>query len=310
MSDVKYDIQYAKDIINYGSCGMFRRVYPFTNENLVSCFSNFDFKDKDCLTVLASSDQALDMFLKGAKSVSTFDINCLTKYYFYLKKAFLSSELGYEDFIDFFSLWKDGTFLRSTFDKISKYLSGDNYIFWSTLFDECDSLKLRYELFLDGEANYNILSKTVNYLNAENFKLIKGMAKDIDIDFYNCDILDLSNFINRNYDIMYFSNIMQYIDKMYKDFCLSPKTNQLHKLKKFKSVIMELSKNLNDCGNMLISYIYDPCIIFDHIPLFNSSVRNAVFDKKTFDYIPFKSEEGLINNCDQYDAVLTYRKKS
>ena len=315
MSKVENDIQLAKDIINNRpSKDGFKKIYPFTNENLVSCFNKFDFKDKDCLTVLASSDQALDMFLKGAKSVSAFDINCLTKYYFYLKKAFLSSELGYEDFISFFSTWKRFTdeeklFSYRIFDKISKYLNGDNYTFWSKLFDEYDSHKLRYKLFFLEEHHYEKLSKTVNYLNIEKFNLIKDMANEIDINFYNCDILNLPDTIDKNYDIMYFSNIMQYIDYMYKDFSVSTDTNQLYKLKEFKKLIMKLSENLNDYGNMLISYIYSPNIIFENISLFNNKIRNAVFDKKTFDYIPFKSEEGLIYDSDRYDAVLTYRKK-
>lgn len=108
MENIEEDITNAKRIIKgeyeYTVNNLFTkhsRIYPFTNENLNGCFDNFDFNNRNCLTVLGSSDQALDMCLRGACEITTFDINILTKYLFYLKKAAILSGLTKEEYIKF-----------------------------------------------------------------------------------------------------------------------------------------------------------------------------------------------------------------
>ena len=61
-------------------------IYKGTNENLKDIFSKYDVKDKDVLTVLASSDQALACYYCGAKTIDAFDRSYLTLYYYYLRK--------------------------------------------------------------------------------------------------------------------------------------------------------------------------------------------------------------------------------
>ena len=61
-------------------------IYKGTNEDLTSLFNEYDVKDKDVLTVLASSDQALSCYYKGAKTIDTFDRSYVTLYYYYLRK--------------------------------------------------------------------------------------------------------------------------------------------------------------------------------------------------------------------------------
>lgn len=64
----------------------YSRIYSKSNENLVEQYKLADFKDKDVLTVLASSDQLLSAYYYGANLVDTFDINRLTIYYYYLRR--------------------------------------------------------------------------------------------------------------------------------------------------------------------------------------------------------------------------------
>lgn len=61
-------------------------IYTRTNENLNLLLKDIEVKNKKVLTVLASSDQLFYFLLKNAKEVETFDINVLTKYFFYLRK--------------------------------------------------------------------------------------------------------------------------------------------------------------------------------------------------------------------------------
>ena len=64
----------------------FKRIYTTSNEQLDAVFRGFDLKDKDILSVLGSSDHVFSEYYLGAKSVTAFDVNELTKYYYYLRK--------------------------------------------------------------------------------------------------------------------------------------------------------------------------------------------------------------------------------
>lgn len=96
------NIYLAKSIIDGYRNHQFKRIYPFATENVAGCFSGYDFKDKDCLTVLGSSVQALYMYLMGAKKVTTFDINPLTIYYLHFQKAFFLSKMKFKDYKNMF----------------------------------------------------------------------------------------------------------------------------------------------------------------------------------------------------------------
>ena len=60
-------------------------VYPYSNENLDKLFSCVDVCGKDVLTVASSGDHAFYSYNNGANRVDLFDINILTKYYYYLR---------------------------------------------------------------------------------------------------------------------------------------------------------------------------------------------------------------------------------
>ena len=86
LKNAKYLIENHKFYRNHGD--MFEMIYPFTNENIKDMFSCFNFKDKECLSILGSSDQVFDMYLRGAKSVTAFDINPLNTIYEDLAKKY------------------------------------------------------------------------------------------------------------------------------------------------------------------------------------------------------------------------------
>ena len=70
------------------------KIFSQTNENLDALFKNFDFKNKEVLSVLGSSDQMLASYYYGAKSVETFDRNLYAAYYTYFRK-WLVNATGY-----------------------------------------------------------------------------------------------------------------------------------------------------------------------------------------------------------------------
>lgn len=286
MFNLKQDINGAINIIegkDYSYNQLYSKhskIYPFTNEDLVHCFANFDFNNKKCLTVLGSSDQILDMYLRGASEITTFDINILTKYFFYLKKAAILSNLTKDEYLDFLypTYNKNKKYYYNTFSKIAKNLSRTNLTFWSKLFDTY--IEKLYDLFSNDINTRNSIEKSINYLSNNNYYELKEKLKDMDIKFINSDIKNLPNKLTGMYDIIYLSNIMEYAEYIYN----KEKPNSLEE---YKKLVLKLANNLNEYGRIIICYFF----------------YTTEFSKKVF------TENGFSFKDIGEPAILQYTKK-
>ncbi len=289
MFSLKQDIKGAKNIIdgkNYHSNYIFpkySKIYPFTNEDLIGCFNSYDFNNKRCLTVLGSSDQALDMYLRGASEITTFDINVLTKYFFYLKKAALLSNLTKEEYMDFFyplpHIIRDKIKYYNTFSKIAKNLSGTNLTFWSKLFDS--RINSLHNLFSNDVNECNSLEKSVKYLSDNNYYSLREKIKDMEIKFINSDVINLPDKLSSNYDYIYLSNIMSYAEYIYN-------TSEPNSLKEYKKLILQLIDKLNENGIIVVCYFY-----------FKIPYIKNIFNEQEFYY----------NYFGDHDLTLQYTKR-
>ncbi len=276
------DIELAEKVIKGCNENDFSQIYLFTNENIKACFDKINFKSKDVLSVLASSDQVFDMFLRGAKTIDTFDINPLTKYYFHLKKAGIQA-LSQEDFITFFDIYnlvldEDGNykfgelFDRDVFKEISKYLKDDEYIFWDTLFSSKSTHNNLKKLFCNDYSPSDILMKETLYLNDDNYKKLQTKIDELEIKFIKCNIYDLVNILDSKYDIMYLSNILGRLGFVQ---AISDKSVLNH----FIAFLNSLSKYLKENGEIIANYYYD---------YFRINSLYKYLEKNKFDLAHFK----------------------
>ncbi len=280
------DLKFAFKVLS-GNLTEFSRIYPFTNENIKGCFNHFDFDGKDVLSVLASSDQVFDIFLRGANKIDTFDINPLTKYYFYLKKAAVLA-LDKKTFLNFFNNTYDTHTLlydKDIYLEISKYLSEEALLFWNKIFKSND-VEVK-KLFLHNTIPIPTLSRNVLYLN--EYDSLQHKIKNFDINFVACDLRYIDTILNNSYDIMYLSNILSRID-------LIPQVNMESSLKKtiVKKLIIEinkLEKYLNSDGKILVNYFFDS--------LQGAIVENSLSSYKTFNTIYLDHNDS---------ALLVYKK--
>lgn len=166
-------------------------IYRTSNEYLNQLFSNFSVQDKDVLTVLGSGDQAILSYLKGAKSVDTFDKEKYAYYFFYLRKwtikYFNRYILDYD--LDY----------KTLIDKVIpvSHEEADALLFWKTYF-EFTNYKINGDVFAYSE-QYDFLS----YYD-ETKKII-----DMFFPFYNIDISKEVK-MNKKYDIVILSNILEW----------------------------------------------------------------------------------------------------
>ena len=331
MTILEEDIRKAEEIINEQNnrsktYTQFDRLYPFTNENIKGILNRLNLYNKKCLTVLGSGDQTLDMCLNGSNNITAFDVNRLAKYYYDLKKAALLANITLDQYLDYFCYYNYLQYTEinrialhpDTFSKICIFLNEDSYKFWCFLYKEYHPLRVRNgnSLFLPDELKHNILKQTINYLNNEtNFYTLKEKIKDLKFEFIHNDVNNLPHFLTKQYDFIYLSNIIQYIDQMYSNICDDNNINQIHKLQKFKDLINQLSQNLNQDGTIIIGYIF---YIINNVKtnaIFNKENREIVFNNNEFTYLyidaieKFKRKVFYRQDINVSDSCLIYTKK-
>ncbi len=296
------NIYLAKSIIDGYRNHQFKRIYPFATENVAGCFSGYDFKDKDCLTVLGSSVQALYMYLMGAKSVCAFDVNSLSIYYYEFLKAFIRSGLDFSSYRKLFI--KSFGNKDNTYKQILDCMDGDYRNYFKVLYDKYGSSILsNRKLFNTVVISKYACAKYNDIFRKENLEVLRSKINDLDFRFINSDINNLE--LDRSYDFMYFSNIMQYVSEMYND-------NMINSLSKYRELLLKFKESLNKGGSMYASYIYGiDLLAIPNMDVFCLASIEHVFEH---DLIEYKSFNAFKNKFSAFiegaskDGVLVYSK--
>ena len=211
------------------------RIYPFTTETLKEYMK--DLEGKDVLAVESSDDHRLNALSLGANSVDTFDINRLTRLNNELKEEIIK-HFSYPEFLDF---------IKNTepyYEQIKKCLKKESRDFWEWYYlyfmqgrKSIYSTNLYYECY--PASDYESLN---HYFNQEAYERLKSKLLSAPITKrYYMDISFLPSSINRQYDAIYLSSIINY----HKD------------LLRFKKIILEIySKLLKENGSLYYGYFY------------------------------------------------------
>ena len=304
------DIENAIKIINlkfYQGIDEFSKysgLYAFTNENLLATFNLLNLKNRTLLTVAGSGDGIFEAYLQGAKKVCCFDINCLAKYYIELKKASIIA-LDWEEFICFFFNEPDNEklFQGRIYCKIRSFLKGDNLLFWDSLFIRYNGKKIRQsKLFYTTEESYEFLSKTLSYLNPKNYEKLKEILlkqeNTKDISFTTANMLDISDMFAEQFDVIYLSNIADYINEFYKKPYLENFKNDIEN---------NFSTLLKENGQLVAAYMFAYNAKTKFLPPINKvNLRNKVFKNNYQELIVDNQAFGKYLN----DHILVYKKRN
>ena len=203
MNSIEYDVNKAIDIImdcepKSSYFEKYDHIYAGSNEYLNEFFYHIKVTNKDVLTVCSSGDHALYSINSGARNVDLFDINCLTKYYYVLRLWFIK-------YFQIYSLIKLD--LYSYIKKLLECVCPKNdiekecYEFWSLFIKLANKNKV-YKLFNYGRPN-NII---------DNLETISSFSNYNDFSFYNVDISKNTDSICKKYDVIFLSNIHEYVN--------------------------------------------------------------------------------------------------
>ena len=172
------------------------KLYKNTNEDLTTILTNYDLKNKNILSVLASSDQLFSCYYLGAKNVDTFDSNRLTYYFFFLKKwailngktSIPSSNQGILELIEHH---------ENTPEEINAYY------FWKYVLLNIDTSLANSSLFYH-EVNYHL-----PYFN--NTHNLAKMIQHKSPNYNQFNLFQPIQYIPKKYQIIILSNILEYL---------------------------------------------------------------------------------------------------
>lgn len=189
----------------------FTKVYPFTTENIAGYMNDIDLKNKKIITVNGSGDHILNAILKGAKDITSFDINLESLEYTKDKINSILS-LSYEEFITLFLYDLENNQLYQKYKMEFKYFNPQS--------------KIQYNL----------------YLTKANYEKLKKLIKDTNITYIHANFQNLN--ITNYYDIMFLSNISDYLNLMY----------QNDELIRYYQQLLNYLKNID---TIYMAYLYD-----------------------------------------------------
>ena len=143
--------------------------------------------------------------------IDSFDVNIFSKYVSALKIAMIK-KYGYYDFfkrMDWIENIESLNFnsKENIIDSIREYLSHDEYLFWSTF----EYLRINNKVNFNDVINvYGSLKKNA-YTDAFSYNKLKRNLKKAKITYYDSDIMDIEKSVNKKYDRVFLSNVLEYV---------------------------------------------------------------------------------------------------
>lgn len=303
MTAITEKIQTATDVIN-GKINIFddrfKKIYPFTTENIGGYLDKFKLKGTKLLTVGSSADQTINASLFGCRDITLLDICPYAKEHFFLKDASLQSlsKQDFERFL-FYKKYHLGFFEnarvldKKTFERIMaplQSLDEESAFFWQSLISTNSPSKIRKKLFSHDEYSPTTIRRINPYLQDEESYLKTRVAlQETNVTFLEGDIMNYE--LSDSYDNIFLSNIP----------CN-------YSLEQTEELIKRLIPHLNPEGSILISYLYSLTPHLDYC------------DGEAEIYDILKAQEGLpkpntlsrfesVNGTYMSDGVLVYKKQ-
>lgn len=189
-------------------------IYKKTNEKLNEFIDLLLNKDK-VLSVIGSGDQILNTLLTKPSKIDAFDISVFPKFFLKLKIASIKS-LSRDEYIKFFFSTTE-TFLDEYyddlyFDKIRKELEIEAEDFWTYLFQYNDWYDIYNSTLFSSESVFEEQAIIQNkYLDNDEYYKLRDILQSVQINYIESNLLDLK--INDTYDLIYLSNILEYVKK-------------------------------------------------------------------------------------------------
>ncbi len=281
----------------------FQLIYPFTTENIAGYINNFNLSNGTLLTVGSSGDQIINGSLFNCRDIVFLDICPYAKFYIYLKLSCLL-ELDKNELLHFlcykYKTFRDNNsaFNNDIYKKIKatlRLLDYESYLIWDELFSTFQGLNVRKELFYFDENRVDVIIGCNPYLQSDiAYEEAREKIKKTKLEFITGDVFKME--IDRQFDSIWLSNIGTYI---YRHF--------------LKIMVDKMSKNLNDNGLLLISYLYKTVkntpYRQDYNPIYNLERTFEILREYNPELLSFIGVDGIkFKDRTINDSLLIYTK--
>lgn len=237
-------------------------IYPFSNEYLTQFFKQVDVDGKSVLTVGSSGDQMLSAIMNGAKKVTLIDGNPMTLPFAELKLAAIKN-LDFDEFVKYFS--SRHIFDHKYYAKVSHDLSPKSQEFWDEIMMQQNNEDFFKNMFQNGAFSNVNASNMQYYYDKSAFEKIKKNLDSCKVDFITADFVKFPSKVHGKYDLMMFSNILDY--SAYNPFIY---------------VLKKMSEHLTENGKMQAVYEFRNDSFFS---LFLSACMPFISDEKVKEQI-------------------------
>lgn len=278
----------------------FKKIYPFTTENISGYQPYFKLKENSLLTVGSSLDQTINASLAGCKDITVLDLCPYAKEYFQLKKASIEtlSKKEFEQFLMkkryYLGLFHNDNKVLSPelFAKVEETLydlDPSSHQFWKDLFALRGPETVRQKLFSTDEYTPKVIRRLNPYLQSEEEYLkTRETLKETNVTFLEGDIQTEN--LPRTYDNIYLSNIACHTS-----------------LDETRKIVEHLQPYLTEDGQLLVSYLYGLTSSLDFSDT-DPDIYNLFRVEKELPG-PIKLERfESVNGKGIIDGVLVYKK--
>lgn len=271
MPDLELAINSSKELISNGDFlgtisqfSSYSPCYFFTTECIRAYIEHPFVGGESALSVIGSGDQIFNLAYKGFTRIDGFDINKLTYYNFYLKRAMILG-LSFDEFMSFnnerWYLFRPQEFL-AILEKIKEFMPPDVYHYYKEILVFATN-KFTFGSFLNGTCAIYDCGSNLYANSLENYSKTQIGLDNMNVNFYFGDARDIPNKVPGGYDFITLSNISDYLGN----------PNWLSLLD-FRQYIKSYYDLLNP-GGSLVNYMYGDYIDNSDISLNTLGLDNV-----------------------------------
>ena len=196
---------------NVGMNFAIEKVYPFSNEDLLSTFKHLDLEDKTIACTGSGGDEILLAIAMGAKNIIHVDGNLFAKPFIEYKFAAMQT-LSHEEFKKYF-LDNSDYFNREVFERVFIHLNPESKAFWGTIYSSGISPKEIYNRIIQsGNSGYDLSKDLLRNKDYYEFLQKSLKEKDFNLRIETAEFNDFPEAIDEKCNVVMLSNIQQYVN--------------------------------------------------------------------------------------------------
>lgn len=196
---------------NVGMNFAIEKVYPYSNEDLLSTFEHLDLEGKTIACTGSGGDEILMAIAAGADKIIHVDGNLFAEPFIQYKFAAIQG-LSHEKFIEHF-LDNQDYFNLEVFQKAFPYMDEKAQAFWGTIYTEgVPPRSIHSRMIQINNTGYDLSKDLFKHKDYYEFLKKSLKEKDFELRIEAAEFNEFPEAIEEKCDVIMLSNIQQYVN--------------------------------------------------------------------------------------------------